>query len=104
MDERREGELPVRLRKPNLRRAAAAEYLDVVWGLTFAPETLRKWASTGIGPRFRRINRTVFYQISELDSWATQKLGPATVQPADRDRVEEFARATTIADVVRTVN
>lgn len=90
MYERREVELPPQLRKPNLRRAAAAEYLDIVWGLAFAPETLRKWASAGIGPRFRRINRTVFYATADLDTWAAQKLGPAPVQSADRpqgDRV-----------------
>lgn len=76
-------ELPPHLRRPNLRRAAAAEYLGRAWGLTFAPETLRKWASAGIGPRLRHVNRTPFYATADLDAWAVQKLGP-TPAPTDR--------------------
>ena len=51
-------QLPPALRKPNLRRWEASEYLEHVHGITIAAATLAKLASTGGGPPFFSENRT----------------------------------------------
>jgi hypothetical protein len=67
--------IPIRLRKPRLRRGEASEYLRLVHGIEIAPTTLAKYASVGGGPAFQRINRTPLYPTSTLDEWARSKLG-----------------------------
>lgn len=73
--------LPEGLRKPNLRRWEASQYLLFVYGLVIAPATLAKRASIGGGPRFLKggkesgSGRTPYYPVEELDRWATQNLG-----------------------------
>jgi hypothetical protein len=37
---------------------------------------LAKWACTGGGPAFQRMNRIPLYTPAGLDAWALQKLGP----------------------------
>lgn len=67
--------LPPALRKPRLRRWEASEYLKLAHGIEIAPATLAKWASVGGGPLYQKVNRTPLYPTSELDAWATGKLG-----------------------------
>jgi hypothetical protein len=68
--------LPEKFNRPRLRRVIAAEYLELRWGIPIAPSTLAKWACTGGGPAFQRMNRIPLYTLAELDAWALQKLGP----------------------------
>jgi hypothetical protein len=67
--------LPEKFNRPRLRRKLAAEYLELRWGITIAPSTLAKWACTGGGPAFQRMNRTPLYSPVGLDAWAVVKLG-----------------------------
>ncbi|WP_247364311.1 hypothetical protein [Bradyrhizobium sp. 156] len=67
--------LPDRLNRPRLRRSLAAEYLELRWGITVAVQTLAKWACTGGGPEYQRVNRTPLYSPAALDAWAVKKLG-----------------------------
>ena len=68
-------QLPPALRKPNLRRWEASEYLEHVHGITIAAATLAKLASTGDGPQFFPNNRTPLYPRTGLDEYAQQRLG-----------------------------
>ena len=68
-------DLPRHLRKPNLRRWEASEYLSLVHGVDYAPTTLAKFASVGGGPAYHRLNRTPIYPKTELDRWAVECLG-----------------------------
>ena len=68
--------LPPALRKPRLRRWEAAEYLELIHGITIAPSTLAKYASVGGGPAFNKgCSRTPLYPREELDRWAVERLG-----------------------------
>lgn len=67
--------LPPALRKPRLRRWEAAEYLRLAHGIQVAPATLAKWASTGGGPVYQKLNRSPLYPVTGLDEWAAAKLG-----------------------------
>ncbi len=67
--------LPPHLRKPRLRRPEAAEYLNLVHGITVAAATLAKYASTGGGPSYQKSVRTPLYPREELDRWAVERLG-----------------------------
>ena len=67
--------LPPHLCKPRLRRWEASEYLELAHGLTIAPATLAKLASTGGGPSFHAVSRAPLYPTDELDAWAARRLG-----------------------------
>jgi hypothetical protein len=69
-------DIPVRLKKPRLRRWEAAEYLEIRHGLRIAPATLAKLASIGGGPAFNHAGRIPLYPTGELDQWAKNRLGP----------------------------
>ncbi len=77
--------LPPALRKPRLRRWEAAEYLELVHGVTVAAATLAKYASVGGGPSFNKgsNNRTPLYPIAELDRWALGRLGKLVSSTSD---------------------
>jgi hypothetical protein len=57
-----------------LRRGAACQYLDEIWGVIRAPSTLAKYAVIGGGPVFRRDSRFPLYSPDDLDAWAASKL------------------------------
>jgi len=59
-----------------LRRAAAAEYIQRVYGFGCSKRTLAKLACVGGGPRFRMAGRVPLYPRDELDRWAQAKIGP----------------------------
>jgi hypothetical protein len=67
--------LPPHLRKPRLRRWEASEYLELVHGLKVATATLAKYATTGGGPGYHKSVRTPLYPVTELDRWASERLG-----------------------------
>ncbi len=70
--------LPPHLRKLRLRRSEVAEYLLAAHGIEIAPSTLCKWATSGSGPPFDRLNRTPLYPRVGVDAWVASKLKPAT--------------------------
>jgi len=78
-------QLPPALRKPRLRRWEAAEYLNLVHGITIAPTTLSKKAWDGTGPKFQKFDGvgTPLYPKEELDAWAADKLGKAKSSSSD---------------------
>jgi hypothetical protein len=57
-----------------LTRKNASAYFFLVKGISVAPSTLAKYATTGGGPDFVKFGPTVYYQISELDRWLNKKL------------------------------
>ncbi|MFN3076371.1 MAG: hypothetical protein ABT940_05740 [Alphaproteobacteria bacterium] len=80
--------LPPYLRKPNLRRWEASQYLELVHGLTIAPSTLAKWATTGGGPAYFPAGRTPLYPRQELDRWATERLGKLVRSTSETEEAE----------------
>lgn len=64
------------LRKHNLSRGEASDYLRETYGIPCAPATLAKMVTTGGGPRYHKVNRSPLYPVAELDAWARKQLGP----------------------------
>lgn len=60
----------------NLNRKEASAYLKEKYGITRAPSTLAKLASTGGGPSFRKAGKNPLYPTLELDLWAQKTLSP----------------------------
>jgi len=56
--------------KRKLNTEEAAVYLRDDMGTPFSAGTLRVWRSIGKGPRFCRLNRKVFYSVSDLEDYA----------------------------------
>lgn len=69
--------LPPHLRKIRLRRVEVVEYLSLVHGIELAASTLAKWACSGNGPKFARLNRSPLYLRSDIDQWVVDNLKPA---------------------------
>ena len=59
-----------------LNRKAASEYLLSTWGLARSANYLAKLAVIGGGPAFRKANRAPLYAREDLDSWASDLIGP----------------------------
>ena len=67
-----------------LRRTAAAEYVQRVYGFPCSPKTLAKLACVSSnGPRFRMVGRIPLYPKIELDAWAQAKIGPLVRSTAE---------------------
>ena len=60
---------------PRLRRREAAEYLQEVWVVQVAANTLAKQAVVGDGPRYRKYGPWPYYETDDLDKYAEEKLG-----------------------------
>lgn len=59
-----------------LDRNGAADYAKAK-GVPLSPNTLRKLACVGGGPKFRKFGRRVLYSPSDLDAWIDGRLsGP----------------------------
>lgn len=71
------------LRKRNLRRTEASDYLREVYGIRCAPATLAKMVTTGTGPRYYKFNRSPLYPVDELAAWARRRLGPLHSSSSD---------------------
>lgn len=82
-DQPTEPELPRHLRKPNLQRIEASEYLYLKHGWKVAPATLAKKVTEGGGPPFYKVNRSPLYPRAELDRWALEKLGRLRTSSSD---------------------
>ena len=57
------------------RRLEAAAYVQSSYGFPCSPRWLAKLAVIGGGPVFRKAGKTPLYAPSDLDSWATQRIG-----------------------------
>lgn len=66
----------------------AASYLGV------AVRTLYSWRYADHGPKSYDIGRKVAYQITELDSYLTERQNPKPPEPAHESRPAEPRRAT----------
>ncbi|OWV64444.1 hypothetical protein CDZ97_11265 [Mameliella alba] len=61
----------------------ASAYLAREHGICRTPATLRKIRSTGGGPQFRKAGRSVIYDRSALDAWASGLLGEPVSSTAE---------------------
>lgn len=69
--------LPQSLRKARLTSPEASQYLALVHGVIRSSKTLDRYRSTGGGPDFQRLDRSIYYRPTDLDAWVTSKLsGP----------------------------
>lgn len=61
-----------------LDRNGAADYAKTK-GVPLSPNTLRKLACVGGGPKFRKFGRRVLYSPADLDAWIASRLsGPVS--------------------------
>ena len=51
-----------------VREMFASEYLGT------PVKTLRNWRFAGVGPKYRKINRAVYYRLSDLDEFMDRHL------------------------------
>jgi hypothetical protein len=58
-----------------LRRTDAATYVRDIWGIPCSPKWLAKLAVVGGGPTYRKAGRFPLYAPSDLDAWASAKIG-----------------------------
>jgi hypothetical protein len=70
-----------------LTRHHVPAYLLNRWGLRCSHSTLARLAVNGGAPAFRKTGRDVYYDISALDAWAQQKLGPAAETAAEHREI-----------------
>lgn len=66
-----------------LTRREASDYLKRQ-GLPIAASTLAKMVTVGGGPLMRRFGRNAVYTASDLDAWATARLGAAHANSSHR--------------------
>jgi hypothetical protein len=70
-----------------LNRREASAYLFEKYGHRFAPSTLAKFACVGGGPEFRKVRRSVIYDVAALDAFAgeiTSAAARSTAEHAQR--------------------
>lgn len=66
-----------------LDRPGAAAYIKSK-GLPVSPGTLRKYATVGGGPKFRKFGRSVVYDPADLDAWIASRLSPPIASTSER--------------------
>jgi hypothetical protein len=59
-----------------LNRKAASKYLHSTWGLRRSVNYLAKLAVVGGGPAFHKANRDPLYSPEDLDTYASDNIGP----------------------------
>ena len=69
-----------------LRRTDAAEYVRNRYGFPCSTQWLAKLAVVGGGPVFRKAGRTPLYLPTDLDDWATARIGAPQRSTSDLDR------------------
>lgn len=62
--------------KQYVRPVDASQHLLNRWGIRASVATLAKYRHLGIGPRFRRVQRDIVYDVGALDAWAQSRLSP----------------------------
>ena len=60
--------------RPRLRRVDVPAYLALKHGIDIAVSTLAKMASIGGGPAMQYSGRIPLYHLTDLDTWAEQRL------------------------------
>ena len=60
-----------------LQRAAAANYVQTVWGLRCSKRYLANLAVTGGDPLFHKSGRDPVYDPADLEAWAKSRISPA---------------------------
>jgi hypothetical protein len=71
---------------PRMRRKLASEYLLEVHGVSLSPATLAKLAVIGGGPSFRKDGPFPLYERTDLDTFATIRLGPLRTSTSDQQQ------------------
>jgi len=67
-----------------MRRKLASEYLFEEHGVSLSPATLAKLAVVGGSPPFRKDGPFPLYERSDLDTFATVRLGPLRTSTSDQ--------------------
>ena len=67
-----------------MRRKVASEYLAEEHGVSLSPATLAKLAVLGGGPAFRKDGPFPVYERTNLDTFATVRLGPLRTSTSDQ--------------------
>jgi hypothetical protein len=67
-----------------MRRKVASEYLLEEHGVSLSPATLAKLAVLGGGPAFRKDGPFPVYERTNLDTFATVRLGPLRTSTSDQ--------------------
>jgi hypothetical protein len=67
-----------------MRRKVASEYLLQEHGVSLSPATLAKLAVIGGGPSFRKDGPFPIYERTDLDAFATVRLGPLRTSTSDQ--------------------
>jgi hypothetical protein len=67
-----------------MRRKVASEYLMEEHGVSLSPATLAKLAVLGGGPAFRKDGPFPVYERTNLDTFATVRLGPLRTSTSDQ--------------------
>ena len=68
-----------------LDRPGAADYINAK-GLPTTAGSLRKYATVGGGPKFRKFGRNVVYSPADLDAWIDGRLSPPLDSTSDPAR------------------
>lgn len=66
-----------------MRRKTAGEYLKSQYGFG-SEKTLAKLASVGGGPIFHKAGSAALYKPTDLDAWATERIGAPKSSTSDR--------------------
>ena len=69
-----------------MRRKVASEYLLEEHGVSLSPATLAKLAVLGGGPAFRKDGPFPIYERTDLDTFATARLGPLRTSTSDQQQ------------------
>jgi hypothetical protein len=67
-----------------MRRKVASEYLLEEHGVSLSPATLAKLAVVGGSPPFRKDGPFPLYERTDLDAFATVRLGPLRTSTSDQ--------------------
>ena len=60
-------------RLAELRQKHALSDVEVSELYGWAPSTLRRWRSEGVGPKFIRDGRMVFYRVGDIESYISSR-------------------------------
>jgi hypothetical protein len=60
--------------QPDKNRKEASEYLWTRWRLSYAPNTLARFATDARGPVYHHRGRFAYYAETDLDTWAKTKI------------------------------
>ena len=76
-----------------LSRTDAARRVREVHGQPCTPETLATMAWAGSGPAYRKVAGRTFYDPSDVDRWAEERISPPIRRAAEATRTKSAAEA-----------